>query len=412
MSAPPRTRRILLIAGAVAALVASVLVVGPPSAELPLDPTGVGPQGLRGLVETLEGLDVEVTVSVEPPSDTATRALLPVDRLAEDTRTAWSEWVEEGGTLVLTDVTSPLSQLQPSGSDRFIGREDREPGCELLEEVGAVRQGAWEGLEVPEEAQSCFPIGDDAGAWLVRQPREQGVLVVLGSAEPLTNGLLDQADNAVLAATLLGPAPGDRVVVVPRDATATEAEDGLLALIPPQVWTALALAVLALLLAVLWQGRRDGPVVRERLPPVLPSAELARSVAGLLQRAGDRRDGAERLRRGTRRDAARALGLPPDTPHDVLSQAVADRTAVAVGDAEVALGTAPVGDDAALVAVAEATTRLRADLRRPPATADPGATADLGATPAASASTTDPPTAGARAPDPDPSTSTDPTRRR
>ncbi len=366
MSPAMRTRRVLLLAAALAALVASVLVVGPPASELPLAPDGVGPQGLGGLVDTLEGLDVEVTVSLSPSGTGASRALLPVDTLTETDRDAWETWTAEGGTLVVLDATSPLSTLQPVGSDRLLGREDRAPACGSLPQVETVRQAAWEGLEVPEDAEGCFPIGEGAGAWLVAEPRGEGLLVTLGSAEPLTNALLAEADNAVLAATLLGPAPGDRAVIVPRDDTAADADGGLLALIDARVWTALALGVLALLLAVLWQGRRDGPVVHERLPPVLPSAELARSIAGLLQRAGDRQDGAERLRRGTRRSAARALGLPPDTPADVLVRAVTDRTAVAPGDAEAALGGSAVGDDTALVRVAEATRRLRRDLRTPP----------------------------------------------
>ncbi len=361
-----RTRRVLAAAVAIAAVVAGVLVAGPPSSELPLEPRGVGPQGLGALVATLEGLDVEVTVRLEPPEDTATRALLPVDRLDAAARASWGEWVARGGTLVLADPASSLTDLRPLGSDRFLGRDERAPGCALLPEVAEVRQGGWDGLEVPEDAVRCFPVGDDEGAWLVVEARGEGSLVVLGGAEPLTNALIDQADNAVLAASLLGPAPGDRLVIVPRDPGADATGDGLLALVPDRVWGAMALVVLALALAVLWQGRRDGPVVHERLPPVLPSAELARSVAGLLQRAGDRHDGGERLRRATRRSAVRTLGLDPATPPHTLIRTVTERTSVPSDTAELALGTGRIEDDATLVEVAEACTRVRAELRRPP----------------------------------------------
>lgn len=374
--AASRTRRVLLVAASLAALGAAVLLAGPPRSELPLDPDGVGAQGLGAMVAMLEDLNVEVTVRVQPPEDTTPRALVAVDRLDAATRTAWQEWVAAGGTLVLADPTSPLSELSQLGSDRFLGREQRVSRCRLLPEGTTVRQGAWDGLEVPDDAQGCFPVGDDGAAWMVVAPQGDGLLVALGSAEPLTNGLIDQADNAVVAAVLLGPAPGDRLVIVPRDPTAGAGQGGLLALIPDRVWGAVALVVLALGLAVLWQGRRDGAVVTERLPPVLPSAELTRSIAGLLQRAGDPHDGAERLRRAARRSAARALGLHPHTPEDVLIRAVTTRTAVADGDAEVALGTGRVADDAALVEVAEACTRLRAGLRRPPGTSsDPAASA-------------------------------------
>jgi hypothetical protein len=200
---------------------------------------------------------------------------------------------------------------------------------------------------------------------MVELERGAGRLIVLGSAEPFTNALLDEADNAVLAAALLGPAPGDRLVVIPRPSEPVEATESLIGLIPNGVWQLLALLVLALLLAVIWQGRRDGVVIAESLPPVLPSAELARSLAGLLQRSGDRTDTAERLRRGHRHAAAHALGLSPELDPAVLVDEVVRRTAVAHADAEVALLSGMVRDDAGLVAVAAAGRCLRRDLTRP-----------------------------------------------
>ncbi|TVR17211.1 MAG: DUF4350 domain-containing protein [Nitriliruptor sp.] len=360
-----RTAQLLLGAVGLLALVLSVFLLGPPVDGLPLDPDSVAPDGLRGVVEVLEQLEVEVTVEGTPPDDRDTRALLPVDRLDATTRAAWEDWIEDGGELVVADPGSLLHDLAPVGSDQLFGRSARSPDCDLLPEVGEVLHSAWEGIEVPDGATACFPIGED-GAWLVRVARGEGAVVVLGSAAPLTNGLLDEADNAVLAAALLGPAPGERLVVIPRPDEVPATEGGLLALVPDGVWQLLALLVLALLLAVVRQGRRDGVVVTESLPPVLPSAELARSLAGLLQRAGDRADAAERLRRGNRRTVARTLGLAPDAAPATLLHEVLRRSAVAEEDAEVALLPGGVDDDAGLVAVAAAGRRLRADLTRAP----------------------------------------------
>ncbi|MFO7960189.1 MAG: DUF4350 domain-containing protein [Nitriliruptoraceae bacterium] len=366
-SPPVRRRRptqLLLAAVGLAALVLSVFVLGPPTTGLPLDPTSVAPDGVRGVVELLEALEVDVAIDAERPRSLGTRAWLPVDALDADAREAWGAWVEEGGHLVVSDPTSELHDLTRLGSDQLIGRGDRRPDCDRLADLGAVRQGDWQGLEVPAGAQGCFPIGQE-GAWLVELDRGAGRLTVLGSTEPFTNALLDAADNAVLAAALLGPAPGERLVVIPRPSEPAET-GGLLALIPTGVWQLLALLVLALLLAVVWQGRRDGVVVAESLPPVLPSAELARSLAGLLQRSGDRADTAERLRRGYRRRASRTLGLSPDLDPAALAHEVARRTAVTREDAEVALLPSPVHDDAGLVALAAAGHRLRRDLTHPP----------------------------------------------
>jgi len=360
-----RTAQLLLGAVGLLALVLSVFLLGPPVDGLPLDPGSVAPDGLRGVVEVLEELEVDVTVDLTPPEDRDVRALLPVDRLDAATRAAWEDWIETGGELVVADPGSPVHDLAPVGSDQLFGRSARSPDCDLLPEVGEVLHSAWEGVEVPDGATTCFAVGED-GAWLVRTARGEGTVVVLGSAAPLTNGLLDEADNAVLAAALLGPAPGARLVVIPRPDEVPAGEDGLLALVPDGVWQLLALLVLALLLAVVWQGRRDGVVVTEALPPVLPSAELARSLAGLLQRKGDRADAAERLRRGNRRTVARTLGMAPGAPPETLLHEVLRRSAVAHEDAEVALLPGEVDDDASLVAVAAAGRRLRADLTRGP----------------------------------------------
>ena len=357
-------RRVLLAIGGLATVVAAVLLVGPPPGGVPLDPDSVAPTGLRGLREVLGELDVEVTVDVHP-DDTAARAFLPLDRLDEPTREEWRAWVEDGGELIVADQASPLLDLEPVGGDQLFGRSTRMPECDLLGAVGAVRHGAWQGFVVPDDGTGCFPVGDE-GSWLVRRPRGEGTVVALGSAEPFTNGALDAADNAVLAASLLGPAPGDRLIVIPRDAEAAAAQRGLVDLIHPGVWRSLALLALAVVLAVVWRGRRDGVVVRESLPPVLPSAELVRSLAGLLQRSGDRGDAAARLRRGTRRSVARVLGAPPDADPEWLAGEVVRRTDVDPEDAEVALLDRPIDDDGALVAVAAATRRLRLAIRRTP----------------------------------------------
>lgn len=368
MSAPgtARTRQLLVAAVGLAALVAGVLVLGPPPSGQPLDPDGVDPGGLRALVEVLTRLDVEVEVEAAPPADRGTRVLVARDRLDTASRDALLDWVEAGGTLVVADASSPLHGLMSVGSDQLVGRSARPPACDLFPEVAQVRQGDWEGLEVPGDARSCFPIGDGDGAWLVVQDRGEGRLVALGSAQPLTNGLLDEADNAVLATSLLGPAPGDRLRIVPPTALpGATGDDGLLALVPDRVWWLLLLLALALVLAVVWQARRDGPVVAEHLPPVLPSAELARSLAGLLQRTGGRDDAADRLRRQARRTVRHACALPTGQPPEALVAAVVDRRLLDAHDARLALVPAPVPDDGALLAVATAVHRLRTALANP-----------------------------------------------
>jgi hypothetical protein len=100
-------------------------------------------------------------------------------------------------------------------------------------------------------------------------------------------------------------------------------------------------------------------------PSVLPSAELARSVAGLLQRSGDRRTTAGRLRADARRRVERAWGLPSGTdPHELVAFTV-ERAGLDRSAAEAALLPGEVHDDDQLVDVATACSQLHQALRRP-----------------------------------------------
>jgi hypothetical protein len=360
-------RRLALAIVAVSVLVLSALLIGPGDGDPPLDPDSTEEDGLRGLVELLEQVDVRVEVSLALPEDPETVVFVPVDRLNEERREELGDWVEGGGRLVVGGVDSPLHELQPGEqgpATAFGGATGAEPECEVLDVVDEVVQATWIGLEVPSEGDACFPIGEES-AWLVTREVGDGELTALGSAEPFTNGRLDEADNVVLAAALLAPAPGERLQIVPRPPP-EERDIGPLDLIGTQVWVAIGVGVAALLLLVLWRARRLGQPVAEQLPPVVPSAELARSVAGLLQRADDRDAAADRLRAGVRRDVAYGLGTGPDEDPRRLVELLVDRTDVAREDAERALLDGHVDTDDTLIAVAAAAGRSRAALRHPP----------------------------------------------
>jgi hypothetical protein len=105
----------------------------------------------------------------------------------------------------------------------------------------------------------------------------------------------------------------------------------------------------------------------------VPASELALAIGDLLGRHGHRRDAADRLRGDLRREVARALHVPADTPPDVLVELLAERVP---GDLDAdglraALLDGPVPDDDALVAVAASLARVRARVRTPGAGSDP-----------------------------------------
>ncbi len=369
MSAVPTARRRLRLAGAwllgIVVLAIAVLVAGAPAEDRPLDPTATGPNGLRGVVDLLEGLGVAVTVSLEPPTDTDTRVFVPVDLLGSERREALLEWVEAGGTLVVAGADARLNGLVPAGAgitDR-VGPTGRAPDCApaALGSVGEVVHDDWAGMRVPEESNevtTCF--GEEEVAWLIARPQGDGVVIAIGSAAPFVNARLDEADNAVLAVSLLGPTSGSRLSIVPRPPVG-EGDTPMTELIADRVWHALGLLLAAVLLGVLWRGRRFGRPVPEALPPVIPAAELTRSIAELTHRAGSRQGAADRLRATARATLARTLGVPSSAA--ALTELAEARLGIDRATVQQALIDAPVDDDQALLAAARAVRHVETACR-------------------------------------------------
>lgn len=351
------------------------VLAGPERDDRPLDPRNVGPEGLAAVVALLDDLDVEVRIALEPPDEVTTRVFVPLDVLSTARQDELLRWVEEGGTLVVADPRSELvdTEVVANRPSDLLGASAHPPDCDLaaVAEVRSISHRGWSGLAPRDEAATaaarCFPVGE-GGDWLVVTDRGAGRVVALGSADPFVNGRLGDADNAVLATALLGAAPGDRVVVVPRppvgDGDATLAD-----LVPRRVVDALWLAAVAVVVAVVWRGRRLGEPVPERLPPVVPSAELARAVGDLLQRAGSRDGAAARLRADARRVVGHRLGASTDLTPTALADLVVDRLEVDAERAHRALVDTSVTTDHELAAVAAATAELRRALASPDRTA-------------------------------------------
>ena len=361
-AATTRQRRWVPVLVAVVVLLLTVALIGPasgPGTEPPLDPSSAAHDGLLGLVEILEELDVEVEVSTTPPEDADARAYLPVDLLTDDDHAAWRDWVEDGGLLVVGDHWSRLhdrAHLAPTFAERMIV-EERSAACpEIPSEVGPVIHDDWGGVAYEPGEIDCYVVDSDH-SWLVATEVGAGRIVLLGSSTPFTNAWLEQGDNALLAAALFGPRPGERLVVIPRS-PAGDVSFGLLDLVPDGVWRALILLGLAIVVAVVARARRLGRPVEERLPPVLPSAELASSLAGLSRRAGDRGGAADQLRARARATIARTLGMGPDAPPHDLVERFAATSRLDRSEIELAFVDGPVIDDTELLQVSEAVARV------------------------------------------------------
>ena len=346
----------------VGALLAAGLLAGaPPSEGPPLDPSSTGPAGTKGLVDSLRELGAQVDVQSEAPDQSATTALLMVDDLDDDTRDQIVDWVEAGGTLVVTDVGSPLNPGRPSASaalaflDPELQKRCSVPALRRVQRIDAPNAIL---QEVPDGGTGCFTIGGQS--WLVILPHGRGNVVSLGGAGALVNARLGEADNALLAADLLAPTSSDHVVVL-RPRPLGEGDVGLSDLIAPRVKLALVQLAIAFAVLALWRARRLGRPVLEPQPVQLPASDLVVAVADLMQRAKGRDQAATVLRDDLRRTLAERLGLPPATPAEVVADAVA-ATSPSGRRAEdvlaVLTGPAPVGEDG-LVLLAQQVESIR-----------------------------------------------------
>ena len=382
MSARAGARRALPWVAVVLGLALVVAVAGRgPEEGNPLDPASPGPLGTKGLVEVLRGLGGRVSVSADRPGAGTETALLLSDDLTPERRREVLDWVGRGGTLVVADPSSGVTEAEPVGSTRFgLLDAEIERRCEVaaLGDVGRVSAPGGVVFEVPEGqagpgspagpggpgaggTRACFPRND--GAWLLVQPLGAGTVVRLGGASVLVNQELGKADNAILLASLLVPAEGTAVQVLqpplPGGGTARLGD-----LIAPRVRLALWQLVVAFVLLALWRARRLGRPVAEPQPVQLPGAELVVAVGNLLQRAKGRGQAAGLLTDDLRRTLAERLGLPPSAPADQVAEAVAARTGIPRERVLRTLTQTTPRDEAELVALSQAVDTVRREVTR------------------------------------------------
>lgn len=364
----------------VVVVLAGVFILGRPDDKPPLDPTSHEPVGTSALVRLLRALDVEVRIGMRDVGDLDQETdvvLLLRDAMDGDQREELQQWVEDGGTLVASDPGSPLTpQVALSGFgvaddpgqfavDELIetdaGLCDIDPlDDERMDEL-AVYGGPVE-YDIAPNADSCF--GSGGSAYIVATPEGRGTVVALGGSGILVNRSLDEADNAPVAAALLAPQPGMRVVVLDPNAPVAEGEGTkkLRDLVSPGVQRGLVQIGIAFLIYVMWRARRLGRPVDEPQPVAVAGSELVSAVGGLLQRAGSPQHAAELLREDLRRDLVSRLGLPPRMAAPAFIEVVAARTGLDAQRLADALGPRPVSSDVELLAVAQLIDAVRKEV--------------------------------------------------
>lgn len=264
---------------------------------------------------------------------------------------ALDAWVERGGYAVAVGP-APSTGAAPKAGDVTAHIAHGVPGAlrgpwsayvHDLRERGTLR------IVAPRSVHPATLLADGAGALVVRYRQGRGTYLAVASAAPFENHVLGTGDNARLAFLLAQPRRSGGVVAFDEAVRGDIVEGPWYRALDAAEKLALAIAAFAGLLWLLGGLVRLGPPVRLRAPREPTSAEFVDAYAALYARARSR----DHARDALVADARRALERAPRT---------AENGALAAR-AEAAAHT-PVGDDAALVAVARLARTIREDTIR------------------------------------------------
>ncbi|MFN8041757.1 MAG: DUF4350 domain-containing protein [Mycobacterium sp.] len=329
------------------ALVSTYLTAPRPGGRM--DPVATSPDGAHALVSLLRehGVDVVVAQTVAD----AERAAGPDTLLlaAEIYQARTGQLLDRlsdlpGDRLVLEPTARAREMLAPGIR---ISTEDiptDDPGCDLPEAKRA-------GVVALGPTDTYQKVGDTAltrcyGGALVRYESGERTITVVGSADFMTNGSLLKEGNAALAMNLAGNRSRLIWYAPQQPEGESEADAEISDLIPdavvPVVWQ---LCLVVLLLAV-WQGRRLGPLVAERLPVVVRASETVEGRARLYRSRRARDRAAQALRTATLQRLSPRLGLGPNADPTAVVAAVGRRYAGGDQAAQYTLfGPPPITDN-------------------------------------------------------------------
>ena len=341
-----RGRTWLLLAAvlAVGTLVLFVIQGGVRAQAGLLDPESPGSTGSGALVEVLRAHGVTVTAarSLDAALDAVDAAddatLLLFDEFATLDADRLDELAGSGARLVVVEPGfRALESLAPGV--RMAGAADGaidDVACDARPATRAEGLSAGQRLLTIDETardagwQGCFAQGDGFAAAV--GPTADGPdaasdrLSLVAATTVFENARIDEAGNAAFAIGLLG-ATSDLVWYLPgpADAEATTAPT-LGELTPGWVSPVLVLALIVTVVAGLWQGRRLGPLVVERLPVTVPAGETRQGRARLYARSAQRTHALDQMRVAAIRRLAGALRLPRSTDVTAVAQAAAQAT--------------------------------------------------------------------------------------
>lgn len=320
--------------GAVAAVGLAVVIstqLAPKGDSLPLSVHNPGPDGARAVSEILGRHGVSVKdvgsfgAAAEALSDLPGATLLLYDRSGFLDQPRLEELTARAGRVVLvTPLLGTLKALDAGISQAGVVPDSSpllEPGCGLNDPAAAGPVSGTGGF-LYDGGTVCYrPPGSAAG---LLAGTDDGGLTVLGSTALLNNGGLASHGQAALALRTLGSS-GNLVWYLPGlgDAAGSEPTQTLDDLAPDWVAFLGPWLVFVTVLAIVWRGRRLGPLVFEPLPVVVKAVETAEGRARLYQDSHALDRARDNLWAGTLVRLAQALRLGSQATADEVAEAAA-----------------------------------------------------------------------------------------
>ncbi len=292
-----------------------------------LDPEATSALGGHALVTLLRDRGVEVVVADTVPEVRRAggpNTLLLVAETANTRGDALTELASvPGDRLIVEPTVQSREKLAPAIRLSSGGRPDNEPDC-TLRETDRAGVATFDTSDTYQHATDTAVIRCYGGA-LVRYTDDQRTVTVVGSADFMTNGGLLREGNAALAMNLAGQQPRLIWYAPQRLQGDSGADRSITELIPAAFgWVVIQLGVVVALLA-LWQSRRLGPLVAERLPVVVRASETVEGRARLYRSRRARGQAAEALRAAALHRLTPRLGLGGSAPEPDVAAAVARR---------------------------------------------------------------------------------------
>ncbi|BBZ78124.1 putative membrane protein [Mycolicibacterium anyangense] len=315
----------LILISAVAA-VSAYLTAPRPGGRM--DPESTSSDGAHAVVALLRQRGVQVIVAKDV-ADVERAARPDTLLLAAETYFTRGEGLLDRlaavpGDRLLLEPTARVREAMAPGI-RIGGASvfDDQPNCDLREanQAGVVQFGTTDAYEKAGDTDltRCY------GGALVRYRDAGRTITVVGSSDFMTNGALLKEGNAALAMNLAGQRP--RLIwYAPQKAEGGAGGGSEIGdLVPDAVsWVIWQLCLVVVLLA-LWQGRRLGPLVAEKLPVVVRASETVEGRARLYRSRRARDQAAEALRTASLHRLTPRLGLGANASAAAIASAVAQR---------------------------------------------------------------------------------------